>query len=182
LPTAGATRSRIVASETETAGAGGFSIRAARVGDAAVIADLIRLAFSAQPRRTNPPSSALNETAATIADHLGRVGGGAILESDRTIVGVVLWNEEDGALYISRLSVHPERRRQGIARALMDEAEREARRRGLTRMTLGVRLELEENRQFFRSCGFEDASLRSHEGFSVPTWVLMERRLTSDTR
>jgi hypothetical protein len=27
-----------------------------------------------------------------------------------------------------------------------------------------------------------DASFRSHEGFSEPTWVLMERRLTSDTR
>jgi ribosomal protein S18 acetylase RimI-like enzyme len=157
------------------------SIRAAEVNDAIEIAELVRLAFSAQPRPTNPPSSALKETAATIAEHLGR-GGGAILESEGTLVGVVLWNEEDGALYISRLSVHPERRRRGIARALMDEAEREARRRGLPRMTLGVRLELEENRQFFRSCGFEDASLRSHEGFNAPTWVLMERRLTSGIR
>jgi ribosomal protein S18 acetylase RimI-like enzyme len=156
--------------------ADGFTIRTARAGDAADIADLVRLAFSAQPRPTNPPSSALKETAATITDHLGR-GGGAVLESGRVIAGVVLWNEEDGALYISRLSVHPERRGQGMARALMDEAEREARRQGFSRMTLGVRLELEENRRFFRSCGFVDASWRSHEGFSEPTWVLMERRL-----
>jgi ribosomal protein S18 acetylase RimI-like enzyme len=157
------------------------SIRPAEVNDAGAIADLVRLAFSAQPRPTNPPSSALRETAATIAEHLAR-GGGAVLESNGAIVGVVLWNEEDGALYISRLSIHPARRRQGLARMLMDETEREARRRGLPRMTLGVRLELEENRQFFKSCGFEDASLRSHEGFSVPTWILMERWLTSDTR
>jgi len=153
------------------------SIRAAEVGDAAAIADLVRLAFSAQSRPTNPPSSALKETAATIAEHLAR-GGGAVLESGGAIVGVVLWAEEDGALYISRVSVDPERRRQGIARALMDEAEREARRRGMPRMTLGVRLELEENRRLFKSCGFEDAVLKSHEGFSEPTWVLMERRLT----
>jgi ribosomal protein S18 acetylase RimI-like enzyme len=158
------------------------SIRAAQASDATEIAELVRLAFSAQPRPTNPPSSALNETAATIADHLGRGGGGAILESDGTIVGVVLWNEEEGAFYISRLSVHPERRRRGTARALMEEAEREARRLGFSRMTLGVRLELEENRRFFQSVGFVDASFRSHEGFSEPTWVLMERRLTSDTR
>lgn len=157
------------------------SIRPAEVSDAGAIADLVRLAFSAQPRPTNPPSSALRETAATIAEHLAR-GGGAVLESNGAIVGVVLWNEEDGALYISRLSIHPARRRQGLARMLMDETEREARRRGFPRMTLGVRLELEENRQFFKSCGFEDASLRSHEGFSVPTWILMERWLTSDTR
>ena len=153
-----------------------FSIRAAGAGDAAAIADLIRLAFSRQPRPTNPPSSALTETAATIVDHLGR-GGGAVLETAGAIVGVVLWNEEEGAFYISRLSVHPERRRGGMARALMEEAEREARRLGFSRMTLGVRLELEENRRFFRSVGFADASFRSHEGFSEPTWVLMERRL-----
>jgi ribosomal protein S18 acetylase RimI-like enzyme len=160
--------------------ADGFTIRAAQAGDAAAIADLVRRAFSAQPRPTNPPSSALRETAATITDHLAR-GGGAVLESGGVIAGIVLWNEDEGAFYISRLSVDPERRRQGMARALMDEAEREARRQGFTRMTLGVRLELEENRRFFRSCGFVDASLRSHEGFREPTWVLMERRLGPDT-
>ena len=151
------------------------------VGDSAAIANLVRLAFATQSRPTNPPSSALKETAATITDHLAH-GGGAVLENGEVIVGVVLWSEEDDALYIGRLSVHPQLRRQGIARALMDEAEREARRRGIMRMTLGVRLELEDNRRFFRSCGFEDAELRSHAGFSEPTWVLMERRLTSGTR
>ena len=161
--------------------AGAFTIRAALVDDSAAIAELVRLAFSWQPRPTNPPSSALKETAATITNHLGR-GGGAVLESGGVIVGVVLWNEEDGAFYISRLSVHPELRRQGIARILMDEAERQARQQGFSRMTLGVRLELEENRRFFRSCGFVDVALRSHEGFSEPTWVLMERQLTSGTR
>jgi len=161
--------------------ADGFTIRTVQAGDAAAVADLVRLAFSAQPRPTKPPSSALKETAATIIEHLTR-GGGAVLESGGVIAGLVLWNEDEGAFYISRLSVHPERRGQGMARALMEEAEREARRQGFSRMTLGVRLELEENRRFFRSCGFVDASLRSHEGFSEPTWVLMERRLGPATR
>jgi ribosomal protein S18 acetylase RimI-like enzyme len=142
-----------------------------------VIADLVRRAFAEQPRPTNPPSSALRETAATITAHLEK-GGGAVLERDGVVVGTVLWEEEDGALYVSRVSVNPDYRRQGIARALMDEAEREARRQGFSRMTLGVRLELEENRRLFRSCGFEDLEFRSHEGFTEPTWVLMERRLT----
>ena len=153
------------------------SIRAATARDASLIADLVRRAFAAQPRPTNPPSSALEETAATIAAHLAR-GGGAVLEREDVVAGAVLWEEEDGALYISRVSVAPEYRRQGIARALMDEAEREARRQGFSRMTLGVRLELVENHQLFKSCGFVNAELRSHEGFSEPTWVLMERRLT----
>jgi len=153
------------------------TLRIATPADAAVIADLIRRAFAAQPRPTDPPSSALKETAATITAHLGR-GGGAVLERDGRVAGAVLWEVEDGALYISRVSVDPDYRRQGIARALVDEAEREAQRRGLLRMTLGVRLELEENRQLFRSCGFEDVEFRRHEGYSEPTWVLMERRLS----
>lgn len=153
------------------------SIRVATAADADAIADLIRRAFADQPRPTDPPSSALNETAATILAHLGR-GGGAVLERDGRVVGAVMWELEDDALYISRVSVDPDYRRQGIARALVDEAEREARRRGLVRMTLGVRLELEENRQLFRSCGFEDLEFRRHEGYIEPTWVLMERRLS----
>jgi ribosomal protein S18 acetylase RimI-like enzyme len=153
------------------------SIRTAGPGDAGVIADLIRRAFAAQPRPTNPPSSALKETAASVAAHLAR-GGGAVLERGGIIVGAVLWEVEDDALYISRISVDPVYRRQGIARALVGEAEREARRRGLLRLTLGVRLELDENRQLFRSCGFENFEFRRHEGYTEPTWVLMELRLT----
>jgi tRNA threonylcarbamoyladenosine biosynthesis protein TsaE len=65
------------------------AIRAATARDAAVIADLVRRAFAAQPRPTNPPSSALEETAATIAAHLAR-GGGAVLEREDVVAGAVL--------------------------------------------------------------------------------------------
>jgi GNAT superfamily N-acetyltransferase len=136
----------------------------------------VRLAFSTQSRPTTPPSSALKETAATIVEHLG-LGGGAVIEEGGMLVGAVLWNEEEGGLYVGRLSVHPDHRRQGIAGALMEQAEREARRRGLAIMRLGVRLALEDNRRFFASCGFTETTLHRHEGFSEPTSVTMERRL-----
>jgi ribosomal protein S18 acetylase RimI-like enzyme len=151
--------------------------RPAGLGDAAAIAALVRLAFAAQSRVTDPPPSALGESEASVIEHL-RHGGGAVLESGEGLVGAVLWNEDDGSLYVGRLSVHPEHRRRGIARRLMDAAEREARRQGLPRMTLGVRLALEDNRQLFRSCGFEETRVHAHPGFSEPTWVEMERRLT----
>jgi len=154
----------------------GLTLRLARAADAAVIADLVRLAFSTQSVRTNPPSSALKETPASVTRELQQ-GGGAVIESDGVMVGAVLWREEEGSLYVGRLAVHPSQRRRGIARLLMAEAEREARRRGLTRLHLGVRLPLEDNRRFFLSCGFEDVEFLSHEGFSEPTWVRMERRV-----
>ena len=81
------------------------------------------------------------------------------------------------AAAIADLAVHPAQRRRGIARMLMVEAEREARRRGLGRMHLGVRLALQDNRRLFLSCGFVEAEFLSHEGFSEPTWVRMEREL-----
>src|SRR5262245_46065559 len=116
-------------------------IRRATSEDAAAIAALVRLAFSTQSRPTVPPSGALRETAQTISDHRSR-GSGAVAEEHGTLVGAVLWSEEDRGLYVGRLSVHPEHRRRGIARALMAEAEREARRLGLSHMHLGVRLTL----------------------------------------
>jgi len=155
-----------------------WTVRTARASDAAAIAALIRLAFSTQSRRTNPPPSALKETAASIREHLAD-GGGAVIDDDGVIVGAVLWNEEEGGLYIGRLSVHPDHRRRGIASTLLHEAEREARRRGLTRLWLGVRLVLDDNRRFFAAHGFTETTLHHHEGFTDPTWVTMERTLPS---
>src|SRR5262249_44659657 len=50
------------------------TVRRAAAGDAAAIAELVRRAFAAQSRPTNPPPSALRETAATVAEHLSRAG------------------------------------------------------------------------------------------------------------
>jgi len=144
--------------------------------DAAAMAGLIRQAFAAQSRPTDPPPGALKETAATIAAELAR-GGGAVAERGGALAGAVLWLEEERSLHVGRLAVHPDYRRRGLARALIAEAEREARRRGLARMHLGVRLVLDDNRRLFESCGFVEVSRHAHEGFSEPTWMRMERRL-----
>ncbi|HET7343332.1 MAG TPA: GNAT family N-acetyltransferase [Methylomirabilota bacterium] len=154
----------------------GLAARLATAADAAAIAALVRLAFSTQSRPTDPPPGALRETPGSIAHELAR-GGGAVVERAGALVGAVLWVEEDRSLHVGRLSVHPAHRRRGIARRLMDEAEREARRRGLARLHLGVRLVLEDNRRLFAACGFVETTRHAHEGFSEPTWVRMERRL-----
>jgi predicted N-acetyltransferase YhbS len=89
-----------------------YGVRALIPGDAAAIAALIRLAFSAQSIVTDPLPSALLVTTGDIVAHL-RSGGGAAAEANCAIVGCALWTEQEGALYLSRLAVAPAWRDQG---------------------------------------------------------------------
>ncbi len=95
----------------------------------------------------------------------------------RDLVALLLWAERDGGLYCGRLAVHPEFRGRGLARRLIAAAEGEARRRGLSRLDVRVRLELPDNLRLFRSCGFGEIGRDAHPGFAMPTILLLEKRL-----
>jgi predicted N-acetyltransferase YhbS len=151
-------------------------IRPLTLGEAAAAANVIRDAFAAQSRATDPPPGALGETTASVAAKLAE-GGGAGAEVGCVLVGVALWSEQDGALYIGRVSVQPAWCGRGIARDLLAAGEAEARRRGLERMTLRVRLALEENQRLFAGFGFAPVGQGAHPGYREPTFMVMEKRL-----
>jgi GNAT superfamily N-acetyltransferase len=151
-------------------------VRSLRPADAAPAVVLIRAAFAAQSRATDPPSGALGETTASVFAKLAE-GGGAGAEAGGALVGVALWAEQDGALHIGRVSVLPAWRGRGIAHALLAAGEAEARQRGLARMTLRVRLALAENQRLFAGFGFAPAGQGAHPGYSEPTFMVMEKRL-----
>jgi ribosomal-protein-alanine N-acetyltransferase len=82
--------------------------------------------------------------------------------SDRTVGYVIYWllpHEVD----IHNLAVHPDYRRQGIGRALLREVIDEARRQGLSRVTLEVRKSNEAAQRLYQSLGFVAQGLR--EGY-----------------
>ncbi len=145
-------------------------------GEAEAAAALIRVAFAAQPVATRPPSSALKETTESIAAWIA-AGGGFGLSQGPRLVALLLWAERDGGLYCGRLAVHPEFRGGGLARRLIAAAEGEARRRGLSRLDVRVRMELPDNLRLFRSCGFGEIGRDAHPGFAMPTILLLEKRL-----
>jgi GNAT superfamily N-acetyltransferase len=149
-------------------------LRAATPADAAAIADMIRLSFARQSVPIDPPPSARLETEASVAAHFAAGGGGAVAWA---IVAAVLWEEKEDALYGKRLSVHPDWRRRGLATRLIEAAERAARARGLSRLTLSTRLVLADNRRLFASCGFRETALHAHPGYGAPTYVDLEKRL-----
>jgi len=144
--------------------------------DAPVAAALIRTAFAVQPVVLDPPASGLGITAEGLAAHLS-LAGGAVAESSSRMVGIVLWEPDDGVLHVSRLAVDPEMRRRGIARALLAAADVAAQQHGFARLRLGTRLALAGNRKLFAGCGFVEVALHAHPGYAEPTWVEMEKRL-----
>ncbi len=143
--------------------------------DAPAAAALIRAAFAAQAMMTDPPSSALKETAETVAAAITD-GGGACIEVAGELAGLVLWSAARG-LYFGRLAVLPEYRGNGLARALIESAEAEARRRGLRRVHLSTRLALADNRRLFAACGYRESEWTTHPGYAAPTSVVMEKWL-----
>lgn len=148
-------------------------------GDAEAVAALIRLAFAAIPVPLDPAPSALGETGGSVLAHLQAGGGGAVVGDGgpQGLQACVLWSEREGGLYFGRLCVHPSVQGRGLAGLLVGAAVDEARRRGLPRLHLGVRLALTGNRRLFARLGFTETRLRTHEGYDGPTWVEAERWL-----
>jgi GNAT superfamily N-acetyltransferase len=154
----------------------GWRVRALGRAAAAAAAALIREAFAAQRVAADPPSSALRETAESVAARLAE-GGGAAIEAEGDLIGLVSWAERDEALYLGRLAVRPCWRGRGAAHVLLAAAEAEARRRGLARLRLNVRLALEENRRLFAALGFIATNEAAHPGYARSTFAVMEKRL-----
>ena len=152
-------------------------IRPIQPADAAAAAPLIRAAFRGIPEPLDPAPSALRETEASILAHLAH-GGGAVA-AEPGIVACVLWSERDAGLYLGRLAVTADRCNRGLAAQLVLAAEDEARRLGLPRLHLGVRLALPGNRRLFARLGFVETTLHAHDGYAHPTWVAAEKWLAT---
>jgi GNAT superfamily N-acetyltransferase len=152
--------------------------RPMQAADAEAVAALVRLAFAAQSVPTDPPASALRLRPDDVLDHLA-VGAGAVVAAAGTLVGSVMWAEQEGGLYIARLSVHPAWRGRGIARALLAAAEQAAGACNLPRLHLATRLVLDDNRRLFAACGFSEIARTAHPGYAHPTSVTLEKRLVA---
>ena len=154
----------------------GMVVRPLSTADADEAAELIRTAFAAQNRQTTPSSSALLETASSIAAKIEAGGGFGVFEGG-ALIAAVLWSLNDDALHVARVSVAPEARGRGIVRLLIAACETEARRRGVRGMTLKTRLELPENERLFEHYGFARREIEAHPGFETPTTAVMEKVL-----
>jgi tRNA threonylcarbamoyladenosine biosynthesis protein TsaE len=121
--------------------------------DAAAMVEVIHDAFAARPQ-VDPPSDAIAETAESLAAKLRRGSGIFAQVGGRPAGVIVILLDADGVARFSRVSVHPDLQRHGIASAMVAAAEELAAIRGFQRVELLVRAEFPEFIGFWRHRGF----------------------------
>ncbi|SFR33419.1 Predicted N-acetyltransferase YhbS [Litoreibacter janthinus] len=136
--------------------------------DPSALLTLIRLAFEEQKGRIDPPSSMNKLRPPDIAAHLAQEMV-FVVEQEGAPVACLFGTRKPGALYVSKLSVRPDHRGGGLARALLNAAEGEARVQGLQHLELISRRELTDNHALFRHLGFEKFAEGSHPGYDTVT-------------
>lgn len=117
--------------------------------------EVIHSAFGARPQ-VDPPSDAADETAETLAAKL-RHGSGIFAQVEGRPAGVIVVLPDPdaaGTARFSRVSVHPDLQRHGIASAMVAAAEELAAIRGFERVELLARTEFGEFIAFWQHRGF----------------------------
>ncbi|MFT4188855.1 MAG: tRNA (adenosine(37)-N6)-threonylcarbamoyltransferase complex ATPase subunit type 1 TsaE [Aeromicrobium sp.] len=154
----------------------------ARPEHAAVVADIIRRSFGAR-RELDPPSTATQETEASVREVL-ETSGGLLVERRGRPMGALLFDESrPGLLGLRRVSVDPEIQSRGVASAMVGVAEDTAEERGKDGIWLHVRAELPdtvrfwERRKYVRTGG-EGTLLE----FGKTLWLARETRTADDTQ
>jgi tRNA threonylcarbamoyladenosine biosynthesis protein TsaE len=121
--------------------------------DAAAMVEVIQSAFGARPP-VDPPSNAIDETAETLTASLRRGTGIFAQVGGRPAGVIVVLSGVDGVATFSRVSVHPDLQRHGIASAMVTAAEELAAIRGLQQVEVFIRAEFPEFLAFWQHRGF----------------------------
>ena len=144
-------------------------VSVASVDDAAGMVEVIHAAFGARPA-LDPPSTASAETVASVTRSLNR-GAGVYAQVHGRPAGVILvLPGQEGVATFSRVSVHPDFQRHGIASAMVVAAESLAARQGYRRVELLAREELAELVTFWLHRGF-------HRDHGVPHGMILTKPL-----
>jgi tRNA threonylcarbamoyladenosine biosynthesis protein TsaE len=128
-------------------------VSVASIDDAAAMVDVIHAAFGARPV-LDPPSTASEETTASVAASLRRGAGIYAQLNGRPAGAILVLPGSDGAATFSRVSVHPDFQRHGIASAMVVAAEELAAKQGYQSVELLAREELAELVAFWLHRGF----------------------------
>ena len=151
-------------------------LREAIQDDIPTLVTLIHTAFEEYRGRLEPPSGAHRETAQSIGIYLQQGRAVLALLNDRA-VGCVCYHQEGEHVYFGRLSVLPAFRQHGVGLALIAYVEQQAQELGAQRVQIGVRIALPHMQAYYKRLGYRVVRYETHEGYTEPTSVVMEKQL-----
>jgi ribosomal protein S18 acetylase RimI-like enzyme len=135
--------------------------RLARAEEAEALRQLATNAYTRYiARMGQPPGPMLDDYDRRIAD-----GQAWVLEVDGALAGMVVLEDDDGALLLDNVAVSPSAQGQGHGRTLIAFAEGEARRRGHAELRLYTNVHMAENIALYRRLGFRETGRASEKGF-----------------
>jgi len=152
-----------------------IEIRYASFEDVTAIHRITQAAYG-EYRALIPYSSIWLETSDIIADEM-QLGPVLVCVVDGTLVGSVRCHVEHeagmGFMYLHRLAVHPNYRRQGLGYALVQAVEDLAKSENLHQVRLETRAAQPENCHFYRKLGYElgEISLYLEDGSPRSYWM-----------
>lgn len=132
--------------------------------------------FAYMEGRIDPPSS-LTRMPPDVLAAKAREETLLVAVANGMLIGCGYLSEKKDAIYICKLAVAPPFRRRGVLRALIDEAEKLARRQGKSFLELQTRVELFENHRTFGALGFAKVGETAHPGFDRATSITMRKRV-----
>lgn len=137
---------------------------------------LIQDAFATMDGVIDPPSSAELLNVAILRGKAGTETAYGVL-SDGQLAGCVFLADKGDHLYLGKLAVAASFRGLGVARHLVEQAEKLGRERGMSHIDLQVRVELTDNQKLFKKLGFEIIAETMHPGFTRVTSLTMRKAL-----
>ena len=143
-------------------------------GDLPDVLTLIRAAFADMAGRIDPPSSMEAMTMASLAQDAAR---GELWVIGAPVCACVMLTPKPPVLYVGKLAVATGSRGRGLARLLIEHAERRARGLGLTALELQTRIELSDNHATFAALGFLKVGETAHPGYDRPTSLTFHKSL-----
>lgn len=135
-------------------------LRRATADDADAIAALVDRAYRKYlPRIGRPPAPMTDDYHAVVRDH-----DVWVVDGPDAIDAVLVLMPDTDALYIDNVAVDPARQQTGLGRMLMAFAEDEARRRGLSALTLVTNEHMTENIARYIRLGFIETARELRRG------------------
>ena len=134
----------------------------------------MRAAFAEYAGKLPQESGALRERLEDVQRAMAE-GGAVLAFIDNVAVGSARFEPDGDGLYVGRVAVLPEHRRQGIASALMRFIEDLARSMGKAWIRIGVRESLPSNIALYETLGYQTIKTEPHGADRSRTMV---RRLS----